>query len=64
LGYGKKGQMVIEGTHKRTNIQVAIKIMSKKVMKQKDIENVRDIFKIWQTSLHHNIVRFDDYFES
>lgn len=56
--------MVIEGTHKRTNIQVAIKIMSKKVMKQKDIENVRDIFKIWQTSLHHNIVRFDDYFES
>ena len=38
--------------------------MSKKVMKAKEIENLRDIFKIWQVSLHHNIVRFDDYFES
>ena len=39
-------------------------MMSKKVMKAKEIENLRDIFKIWQVSLHHNIVRFDDYFES
>jgi serine/threonine protein kinase len=63
LGNGKFG-LVRLGIHKQTGRKVAIKIMTKKDMDNKDLELVKteiDILKICQ---HPNIIKLYDVFEN
>ena len=63
LGNGKFG-LVRLGIHKQTGRRVAIKIMTKKDMDNKDLELVKteiDILKICQ---HPNIIKLYDVFEN
>jgi serine/threonine protein kinase len=63
LGNGKFG-LVRLGIHKQTGRKVAIKIISKKDMDNKDLELVKteiDILKICQ---HPNIIKLYDVFEN
>ncbi len=63
LGNGKFG-LVKLGIHKTTGRKVAIKIMTKKDMDNKDLELVKteiDILKICQ---HPNIIKLYDVFEN
>ena len=65
LGRGKSGNsIIVQGFHKKSKKQVAIKIISKKNMKMQEIDNTRDQIKMYQITEHHNTVKLEDYFES
>ena len=64
IGYGKAGAIIIKGIHKSTKREVAIKIISKKNLTGPQIEDLRDLYKIYPIAQHHNIVRLEDFFEN
>jgi tRNA A-37 threonylcarbamoyl transferase component Bud32 len=63
LGKGKFG-LVKLGVHKQTGKKVAIKIMSKKEMKNQDLELVKTEIEILRICQHPNIIRLYDVFEN
>ena len=63
IGEGKFG-LVKRGLHKKTNESVAIKIIRKDIMKDKDIELVKNEIDIMKLCHHPNIVRLLDHFEN
>ena len=63
LGEGKFG-LVKLGVHKKTGEKVAIKIIKKDSMDQKDLELVRSEIDIMKLCKHKNIVRLLDHFEN
>lgn len=63
LGEGKFG-LVKLGVHKKTGEKVAIKIIKKDSMDQKDLELVRSEIDIMKLCRHKNIVRLLDHFEN
>ena len=42
------GNIVVEGTHKKSNKKVAIKVISKKDKTVSEIEAIRDIIKLYE----------------
>lgn len=63
LGEGKFG-LVKLGIHKKTGEKVAIKIIKKDSMDQKDLELVRSEIDIMKLCRHKNVVRLLDHFEN
>ena len=63
LGEGKFG-LVRLGIHKKTGEKVAIKLIKKSSMDQKDLELVRSEIDIMKLCKHKNIVRLLDHFEN
>lgn len=63
LGEGKFG-LVRLGIHKKTEEKVAIKIIKKSSMDNKDLELVRSEIDIMKLCKHKNIVRLLDHFEN
>jgi len=63
LGEGKFG-LVKLGVHKKTEEKVAIKIIKKDSMDQKDLELVRSEIDIMKLCKHKNIVRLLDQYEN
>jgi len=63
LGEGKFG-LVKLGIHKKTGEKVAIKIIKKDAMDNKDLELVRSEIDIMKLCKHHNVVRLLDHFEN
>ena len=63
LGSGKFG-LVKLGINKKTGKKVAIKIMSKKEMKNEDLELVRSEIEILKICQHPNIIQLYDVFEN
>jgi Ca2+-binding EF-hand superfamily protein len=63
LGEGKFG-LVKLGIHKKTQEKVAIKIIKKDSMDQKDLELVRSEIDIMKLCKHKNIVRLLDHYEN
>ena len=63
LGSGKFG-LVKLGIHKQTGKKVAIKIMSKKEMRNEDLELVRTEIEILKICQHPNIIALYDVFEN
>lgn len=63
IGEGKFGLVKI-GVHKKTNERVAIKIIKKEIMKDRDIELVKNEIDIMKLCHHPNIVRLLDHFEN
>ena len=63
LGEGKFG-LVKLGVHKKTGEKVAIKIIKKDAMDNKDIELVRSEIDIMKLCKHANVVRLLDHFEN
>lgn len=63
LGTGKYG-VVKAGLHKRTNIEVAIKIVRKKDLTIKDIELLKREIEVLKICQHPSINRFYDVFEN
>jgi Ca2+-binding EF-hand superfamily protein len=63
LGEGKFG-LVKLGIHKKTNEKVAIKIIKKDAMDNKDLELVRSEIDIMKLCRHENVVRLLDHFEN
>lgn len=63
LGEGKFG-LVKLGIHKKTGEKVAIKIIKKNDMDQKDLELVRSEIDIMKLCKHKNVVRLLDHFEN
>lgn len=63
LGEGKFG-LVKLGIHKKTAEKVAIKIIKKDSMDQKDLELVRSEIDIMKLCRHKNVVRLLDHFEN
>lgn len=58
------GNIIVEGQHKMSNIQVAIKIISKKDKSVTEIEAIRDFIKMYQIAQHYYVVKLEDYFEN
>jgi serine/threonine protein kinase len=54
----------VQGIHKQSNIQVDIKIISKKDMLMQDIENLRDQISMYKTIVSKGVIRLFDYYES
>ena len=52
------------GMHRKTGRRVAIKIMKKKDMKPKDLEQVRTEIEIMKICQHPNIIKLYDVFEN
>ncbi len=63
IGNGKFG-LIKKGTNKKTGMQVAIKIMSKKDMTNQDLELVRTEIEILKICQHPNIIKLYDIFEN
>ena len=63
IGEGKFG-LVKLGIHKKTKEKVAIKIINKELMKDNDIELVKNEIDIMKLCHHPNIVRLLDHFEN
>lgn len=63
LGEGKFG-LVKLGIHKSTSEKVAIKIIKKDAMDNKDLELVRSEIDIMKLCKHENVVRLLDHFEN
>ena len=63
LGEGKFG-LVKLGIHKKTGEKVAIKIIKKDAMDNKDLELVRSEIDIMKLCKHDNVVRLLDHFEN
>lgn len=63
LGEGKFG-LVKLGIHKKTGEKVAIKIIKKETMDNKDLELVRSEIDIMKLCRHKNVVRLLDHFEN
>lgn len=63
LGEGKFG-LVKLGIHKKTSEKVAIKIIKKDAMDNKDLELVRSEIDIMKLCKHENVVRLLDHFEN
>lgn len=63
LGEGKFG-LVKLGIHKKTGEKVAIKIIKKDAMDNKDLELVRSEIDIMKLCRHDNVVRLLDHFEN
>lgn len=63
IGNGKFG-LVKLGIHKQTGKKVAIKIISKKEMKNEDLELVRSEIEILKICQHPNIIALYDVFEN
>jgi len=63
LGNGKFG-LVKLGINKKTGEKVAIKIMSKKEMKNQDLELLKTEIEILRICQHPNIIRLIDIFEN
>lgn len=63
LGQGKFG-IVKSGIHKKSKEKVAIKILSKKQMKEKDTQLVREEIDIMKVCNHPNIVKLLDHYEN
>lgn len=63
LGKGKYG-VVKQGVHKRTKQDVAIKIVKKKDLSNKDLELLKREIEVLKVCQHPNIIRFFDVFES
>lgn len=63
LGEGKFG-LVKLGIHKKTGEKVAIKIIKKDSMDNKDLELVRSEIDIMKLCKHDNVVRLLDHFEN
>jgi serine/threonine protein kinase len=52
------------GMHKKTGRRVAIKIMNKKDMSQKDLNQARTEIEIMKICEHPNIIKLYDVFEN
>jgi len=52
------------GMHKKTGRRVAIKIMNKKDMKQKELDQVRTEIEVLKICQHPNIIKLYDVFEN
>ena len=63
LGEGKFGVVKL-GVHKKSGEKVAIKIINKKSMDQKDLELVRSEIDIMKLCKHQYVVRLLDHFEN
>ena len=63
IGNGKFG-LIKKGTNKKTGMQVAIKIMSKKDMTNQDLELVRTEIEILKICQHPNIIQLYEVFEN
>ena len=63
LGNGKFGAVRL-GIHKKTGEKVAVKIISKEKMDNKDLELVNSEIDIMKMCLHDNVVRILDHYES
>ena len=63
LGKGKYG-VVKQGVHKRTKQDVAIKIVKKKDLSNKDLELLKREIEVLKVCQHPSIIRFFDVFES
>lgn len=63
LGKGKYG-VVKKGFHKRTKQEVAIKIIKKKDLNNKDLELLKREIEVLKICQHPSIIRFFDVFES
>lgn len=63
LGQGKYG-LVKKGIHKKSNKEVAIKIVKKKELSLKDQELLKREIEVLKICQHPNIIRLDDVFEN
>ena len=63
LGQGKYG-IVKRGIHKKTQKEVAVKIVKKKELSIKDQELLKREIEVLKVCQHHNIIRLDDVFEN
>ena len=63
LGQGKYG-LVKKGIHKKTQKEVAVKIVKKKELSVKDQELLRREIEVLKVCQHPNIIRLDDVFEN
>ena len=63
LGKGKYG-LVKRGVHKKSQKEVAVKIVKKKELSLKDIELLKREIEVLKICQHPNIIRFFDVFEN
>lgn len=63
LGQGKYG-LVKRGVHKKTQREVAVKIVKKKELSLKDQELLKREIEVLKICQHPNIIRLDDVFEN
>jgi len=63
LGKGQFGEVKL-GVDTKTNEKIAVKIINKKKMKEKEIELVQREIDIMKLSKHPNIITFIDHFEN
>jgi calcium-dependent protein kinase len=63
LGKGKYG-VVKKAVHKRTKLEVAVKIVKKKELNLKDLELLKREIEVIKILQHPSIIRFFDVFEN
>ena len=64
LNRGENGSVIVEGIHKSSQRQVAIKIIKKCRLSLSEVENIRDTIHMYQVAQHYYVVRLEDYFET
>jgi len=63
LGQGKYG-LVKRGIHKKSQKEVAVKIVKRKELSVKDLELLKREIEVLKICQHPNIIRLDDIFEN
>jgi tRNA A-37 threonylcarbamoyl transferase component Bud32 len=63
VGRGSFGK-VFKAINKSTNEKVAIKVLRKDILSERDLKSIRWEIDIMRTCFHPNIIRFIDYFET
>ena len=63
LGKGKYG-VVKHAVHKRTKLEVAVKIVKKRDLSLKDLELLKREIEVLKVCQHPSIIRFFDVFET
>jgi serine/threonine protein kinase len=63
IGFGKEGSIIVKSLHKKGNKEIVVKEISKSGKTPNQIDDIRGLIQIYQSCLHHNVVRLEDWFE-